>query len=99
MTNLAGIPIVFSEYAGTYADVTVKRGWRERLLTRPWRPLARTKTISEFKPGIFVMDRGGMTPLFGVPISNSKVIVAHLSLKNSVEQLHCLFQDGIGRNS
>jgi DNA-directed RNA polymerase subunit RPC12/RpoP len=46
-----GMNIQYSPHTYTYK--TVNRSWKERLLTWPWRPWIKTKTIKE--PGIYQM--------------------------------------------
>jgi hypothetical protein len=46
--TLLGYPVIVTDYL---PPVTVPRSWRERLLTRPWRPCQRTKTITN--PNIY----------------------------------------------
>jgi hypothetical protein len=43
--SLFGLNVIQSEYLVEDGDpVTVRRSWRERLLTRPWRPWEATRT-------------------------------------------------------
>lgn len=71
-TILMGYPVIYSVYCGTYEDKIVPRTWRERLLSRPWRPWEKTKTVNEFVPNVLM-------------VGSPPIIVAHPSLKDAVE--------------
>lgn len=70
------LPVIYSPFA--YENISVKRTWRERLFTRPWRP--RQKHRLETKPAIFVARQ--TTTIF--PSSCQCIIIAHPALKDYI---------------
>ncbi len=65
MIDLAGMRIIES-YHMVIPDGTksARRSWRERLLTRPWRPWKSHKTVTNYKPDPQLMP---MPDMFGTP--------------------------------
>jgi hypothetical protein len=58
----------------------VKRDWKERLFTLPWRPLKRCKEVPSEECFIMEKPAFGMTALFGMgdPMQSSgKIVVMH----------------------
>lgn len=46
MNTLSGFRVIESEYLTEAGEpVQVRRSWRERLFSRPWRPLRQTRTV------------------------------------------------------
>lgn len=46
MNTFAGLRIIESPYLEEDGEpVTVRRSWRERLFSRPWRPFVTTRTV------------------------------------------------------
>lgn len=67
-------------------EETVTRTWKERLFTRPWRPLQRTKL--QFQPAIYMVN---LPPLGlpGLPISSRRqppTFIAHPAFKDAIEK-------------
>lgn len=50
-----GMPVLTSEWLTDPEQRTVRRTWRERLFTRPWRPWVATKTITVQVPSTKVL--------------------------------------------
>lgn len=84
LNTLMGYPIRVSEYAveKKKRQVEVKRTWRERLLTWPWRPGQATKTITEeFEiPAVLLVH-----PVAGTSSSGPFVLV-HPAVFNTLKQ-------------
>ena len=57
--SIAGMPVFLSDYVTIVTETEVVRTWRERLLTRPWQPLKKTKTVSQHIPSEDVYEVGG----------------------------------------
>ena len=55
-SDLYGIPIIETPHLVNYR--TVKRTWRERLFTRPWRPRKATKVITVPCKEAYLVDPG-----------------------------------------
>lgn len=54
---LFGMKIITSPFVGEKCTKQVKRTWKERLFTLPWRPFQKLKTITYYKPdGTFIRD-------------------------------------------
>jgi len=53
----AGIQVIESPYCVTDGDpYSVVRSWRERLLTRPWRPWERTRMVTPKVPTSYMVS-------------------------------------------
>lgn len=60
MNSFAGMKVIYSEFLTQPGEpYEARRSWRERLLTRPWRPLQATRTVTPQVPykGAFQLDR------------------------------------------
>lgn len=58
--TFAGLRVIESSYAEVPGKpVMVLRTWRERLFTRPWRPLKKHRMVTPMVPAIFELrDKG-----------------------------------------
>ena len=73
-----GIPIIYSEQACDPEYELVKRTWKERLFTRPWKPRQRYKHIMvKLNPQMYRVNFPGQ----------GKKIIAHPSLKAQIEKI------------
>ena len=48
-----GKQVFLSAYASRVVSTVVRRSWRERLFSRPWRPWRATKVVSHTEPCMF----------------------------------------------
>jgi hypothetical protein len=53
-----GLEIIEDEKVGEPLSIQVPRSWRERLLSRPWRPWRRTKPVTIWEPKGTVFQLG-----------------------------------------
>ena len=67
-----GMQLLESAYMTVTKETTVKRSWRERLLSRPWRPWKTTKIVvsQEPDPNLY---RIGRTQIVGHPATIAKL--------------------------
>jgi hypothetical protein len=89
------IPVIETPYALEHKEV--KRTWRERLFSRPWRPWVKTKIVT--RPAIFVLSstkrdllsrlRIRVSGLYDVPVTIGArdTIVAHPTLVAQIKNL------------
>ncbi len=81
MTHLMGVPVYADEDCrSTTKFRDVPRTWKERLFTRPWRPLRKTRT--EGIPVAFVVTEPAMWPL----TEPTKKVIAHPEIIEELER-------------
>ena len=100
------IPIIETPHALDHREV--KRTWRERLFSRPWRPWVKTKIVT--KPGIFVLSstkrdllsrlRINVSGLYDIPVSVGMrdTIIVHPTLAAQIKNL-AVERENSGNNS
>ena len=79
MLYLQGMPVHQSADLRVHIeDLIVKRSWRERLFTRPWRPFKRTKVQPIFgpDPNVYCLDISGRKSFVCHPETAEKLFAA-----------------------
>ena len=71
--DLTQMPVTIHYTVGAVEHHTVERTWKERLLSRPWRPLQKTKIIET--PSMYQYTK-----------RNSITIFAHPAFRSEIEQ-------------
>jgi len=59
--RLYGKKVVLNENLVVPVNVEIKRTWKERFFSRPWRPLKATKIMIKYKPSPDIMVVGNDT--------------------------------------
>jgi len=54
---MGNIPIIYSAYCGHYESEKAMRSWKERLLSWPWNPWVKEKTIQMFVPDMYKIKK------------------------------------------
>ncbi len=75
MEALTGIDII--ENTHLTVTIEVKRGWRERLFSRPWHPGRAWRLVQVPDPAYYIIDSKTLLPEMPYLFEPRKVIVAH----------------------
>jgi len=77
------IPIIETPYAIEHKEV--KRAWRERLFSWPWRPWVKTKIVVE--PAMFIVNRNLLKVWTWGNAALREYIIAHPTLAAQIKNL------------
>ena len=85
LSDFAGIDIIESQHLTVAVDV--KRRWRERLFSRPWRPWQAWRSIQVPDPDYYMIDGKTLLPDMAHLFEPQRVIVAHPATAEKLRRL------------